>query len=232
MEANLWPIIRTFSERIQKWKDLPLTLYGRANLFKMIFLPKFLYVLSNAPIYIPKKIFKHINSLLTSFLWGNKAARVSLEVLQLPVQRGGLAVPDLRLYYLTSQLVFIRWRMFPQFNNAAVAVEAAAVTSYETLLNFFFRGEVPTEGGKEILKSAKRILGICIKHIIDNPLHLSPNAPLWFNPNLKEFFNLEDGFRWAKYGLTYLHQLGIPIYQIETCCLCSVWCWAGATGEL
>lgn len=118
-----------------------------------------------------------------TFLWGSKAARVSLEIVQLLVQRGGLAIPDLRLYYLASQLVFTHWRMFPQINNATVAVEAAAVTSYETLLNFYFR-EVPTEGGRKMLKSAKKIVGICIKHIKDNPLHLSPNTPLWFNPSL------------------------------------------------
>ena len=107
--------------------------------------------------------------------------------------RGGLAVPDLRLYYLASQLVHIHWRMFPQLSNAAIAVGAAVVTSSKTLLNFLFWGEVPTAGGREMLSSDKRILGICLKHIADGPLHLSHNAPLWFNPCLKEFFHLEDG---------------------------------------
>lgn len=97
--------------------------------------------------------------------------------------------------------------MFPQLNNAAIAVEGAVVTSYETLLNFFFRGEVPTVGGREMLRSAKQILGICLKHIADSPLHLSPNAPLWFNPCLNIFFHLEDGYRWAKFEHMYLHQL-------------------------
>lgn len=46
-----------------------------------------------------------------------------------------------------------------------------------------------------------------MKHIADTPLHLSPNAPLLFNPCLKEFFHLEDGHRWAIFGLVYLHQL-------------------------
>lgn len=165
-------------------------------------------MLSNAPIYIPpKKPFRYINFLPTSFLWGNKAARVSLELLQLPVRRGVLAVPDLRLYYLAAQLVQVHWRMFPQLNNAAIAVEAVVATSYETLLNFSFRGEVSTADGRNMLKTAKRTLGICLKHIDDGPLHLSPNAPLWYNPCLKEFFHLEDGYRWAKFGLTFLHQL-------------------------
>lgn len=55
--------------------------------------------------------------------------------------------------------------MFRQLNNAAVAVEAAVATSYETLLNFYFRGEILAEGGRIMLKSAKRVLGICLKHI-------------------------------------------------------------------
>ena len=135
------------------------------------------------------------------------AVRVSLTVLQLPVGRGGLAIPDLCLYYLASQLVQAHWRMFPQLNNAATAVEAAVATSYETLLNFFYRGEVPTVGGMAVLKSARRVLEICMKHVQDGPLHLSPNAPLRFNPRLTHFFLLDDGHRWTKFGLAYLPQL-------------------------
>lgn len=123
------------------------------------------------------------------------------------MRRGGLAVPDMRLYYLASQLVQIHWRMFPQLNNAATAVEAAVVISYETLLNIFFGEEVPTAEGREMLKTAKKTLGICLQHITDSSLLLSPNAPLWVNPCLKKFFHLEDGHRWAKFGLAYLHQL-------------------------
>lgn len=173
----------------------------------MIFLPKFLFILSNAPLYIPNKSFRYIDSLLTSFLWGDRAARVSLAVLQLPVGRGGLAIPDLRLYYLASQLVQAHWCMFPQLNNAATAVEAAVATSYEALLNFCFRGMVPTQDGVTVLQSAKRVLQISIKHIQDGPPRLSPNTPLWFNPRLKDLSRLEDGYRWAKFGLAYVHQL-------------------------
>lgn len=90
----------------------------------------FLYALPNTPVYVPQKIFKYINSLLNSYLWGSKASRVSLDILQLPVDQGGLPLPDLHLYYFASQLVYIHWRMFSQINNAAVAVEAAVASSY------------------------------------------------------------------------------------------------------
>lgn len=137
IDVNLWPIIRAFRERIQKWRDLELTLLGKVNLLKMFYLTKFLYVLSNTPVYIPQKICRHINYLSNSFLWGSKSTRVSLVILQLPVDQGGLALHDLRLYYFASQLIYIHWRMFPQMNNAALDVEAVVASSYEALLNFF-----------------------------------------------------------------------------------------------
>lgn len=55
------------------------------NLFKIIFLLRFLYDFWHAPVYLPKKIFEGINTLFTSSLWGLSPPRISLETLQLPV---------------------------------------------------------------------------------------------------------------------------------------------------
>lgn len=53
----------------------------------------------------------------------------------------------------------------------------------------------------------KQILAMCFKQILETSLSLSPNALLWYNPRLGEFFKLEDGHKWAQYGIKYLHQL-------------------------
>lgn len=45
VEVNLWPIIRIFRDRVQKWKHLPLTLLGRVTIY-------------------PKKTNKHFNILI------------------------------------------------------------------------------------------------------------------------------------------------------------------------
>lgn len=42
----------------KQWMDLPLDLMGRANVLKMILLPKLLYVMANSPCKISKAIFK------------------------------------------------------------------------------------------------------------------------------------------------------------------------------
>lgn len=57
LEANLSPIVGKFREKVQRWQNLPITLMGRINLFKMIFLPKFLYILSNSPVFVTLQVF-------------------------------------------------------------------------------------------------------------------------------------------------------------------------------
>ena len=76
---NLFPLVSRLKESLQFWNKLPLNLLGRVNIYKMIYLPRFLYVLWHAPIYLPKKLFTNINALLLPFLWGAKPARVSLD---------------------------------------------------------------------------------------------------------------------------------------------------------
>lgn len=62
-----------------QWLNQPLTLLGRANLLKMVSLPKFLYLLANSPIYIQKHHLQAIQSHLSSFLWHPGAPRLSLD---------------------------------------------------------------------------------------------------------------------------------------------------------
>ena len=47
LAKNLKHIISEFQENISRWLKLPLTIMGRAAMFKMIMLPKLLYILQN-----------------------------------------------------------------------------------------------------------------------------------------------------------------------------------------
>lgn len=74
IKNNLDPLIRKLKSTLKIWAKLPLTLLGRINIFKIIFLTCFLYILSNSQVYIPKRIFQEIDSILTSFIWGGRAS--------------------------------------------------------------------------------------------------------------------------------------------------------------
>ena len=82
-----------------RWASLPLSLVGCINLVKMVILPKFMYLFQHLPICINKSFFTGFDSLLRSFLWGNKPARLKKSILQLPKAKGGLALPNFQQYY-------------------------------------------------------------------------------------------------------------------------------------
>ena len=54
--------------------------------------------------WIPRAIFRELDSLSTAFIWGSGRRRVALQILQRPTREGGMAVPDFESYYLAAQL--------------------------------------------------------------------------------------------------------------------------------
>lgn len=54
------------------------------------------------PIQLPQYVFKKIQSLFSSFIWRGKVPRVSISVLYLPLESGGL--PNMKLYYWAAHL--------------------------------------------------------------------------------------------------------------------------------
>lgn len=77
---------------------------GRINLVKMVLLPKLLYLFWHAPLYIPAHMFRNMESILNTFVWGSSGHKLAWQTLKRPVHLGGTALPDLALYYLASQL--------------------------------------------------------------------------------------------------------------------------------
>lgn len=90
------------------WRTLSLSVVGRVNLIKIIWMPQLLYLLHNAPVWVPQRFFYKVNSLFRNLIWGKGAACIRLQTLQLAKDEGGLAVPDPALYYLAAQLQHLR----------------------------------------------------------------------------------------------------------------------------
>lgn len=89
------------------WRGLPVSLMGRAVLFKMMALPRLLYAVQNTPYRIQESFFRAIESEQRKPLWGGGSPRIGLRKLQNGVYERGLAVPDIRKYYWASQLINI-----------------------------------------------------------------------------------------------------------------------------
>lgn len=70
----------------------------------MSILPKFLYLFQSIPLRIPASFFSSLNKTFTKFIWNSKRPRLRLSLLYLPYDRGGLRLPNVKLYYWAAQL--------------------------------------------------------------------------------------------------------------------------------
>lgn len=88
---------------------LPISMLGIIGIIKMNVLPRMLYPLQMLPNPIPVFknfffFFRMLHGLIRKFVWKNKHPRFKLQKWQLPVQRGGLALPNFIYYHWASQM--------------------------------------------------------------------------------------------------------------------------------
>lgn len=72
----------------------------------MMILPLFLFIFSNLLIKVPQKPFNEVDQMLWFFVWSGKKPHTKLEILQVPIPDGGLALPHFKKYY---QAAFFDW---------------------------------------------------------------------------------------------------------------------------
>lgn len=80
-DVNLDPLYSTLKNKLTVWQKLPLSIVGRVNLIKIIWMPQLLYLFHNAPVWLQNRFFYKMNSLFHSLIWGKGNARIKLETL-------------------------------------------------------------------------------------------------------------------------------------------------------
>ena len=79
-------------------------LNDRINVVKMNILPRLLYLFLSLPVAISKDQFLKWDKCISRFVWGGKRPRIRYATLELPKDRGGMALPNLKEYFLAAQL--------------------------------------------------------------------------------------------------------------------------------
>lgn len=205
---NIEPLYSTLKTKTQIWPRLPLGVMGRINLVKMIILPKLLYIFWQAPLYIPQQIFKSMESILNTFIWGSSRHKLPWRVLKCPTDLCGAAVPDLFTYYVASQLSHFFY------------INHEDKERYSTLICSQIPG--PISHPFQTLFCGSRGLPRAIdrhhmlfhhRKIWQQPLRLSrapdphSHTPLWNNPQLSEMASIPDNALWTDKGIIYLTQV-------------------------
>uniref|UniRef100_A0A803J2H9 Reverse transcriptase domain-containing protein n=1 Tax=Xenopus tropicalis TaxID=8364 RepID=A0A803J2H9_XENTR len=206
-ERNLTPPLKSLRTKLQHWASLPLSLPGRINILKMIWLPKFLYLFHNAPILPAKKWFREIDVCVREFIWAGERPRIKMPMLEAPVKKGGLALPNFLLYFYASQLVYANWWFNPDPNNQATVLEAAVVSSFEALANQIYRGIPSIHPLTPPMKTLIQVFSRTVKATHQKANSWSKWTPLWGNNTLTQFKTFPDANLWAAAGVKRLHDV-------------------------
>lgn len=96
---------------MDKWHKGLHSWFGRCNLLKMSILPKYLYLFQALSIRIPPSYIQQVRALFTCFIWAHKKPCLPRTQLSLLKQFGGLALPNVRMYYQAIHIGrIIDWR--------------------------------------------------------------------------------------------------------------------------
>lgn len=123
MKLNVYAQLDRLRGDVGHWRNLPVSLMGHAVLFKMMALAQLIYVLQNVPFPVLEFFLGAIESELRTLLWGGGCPRIALKKLQRGVYEGGLAVPDIRLYYWATQLINVNGWVYAPLEEPAYRVD-------------------------------------------------------------------------------------------------------------
>lgn len=94
-ELNGPNLLKTVRNDLNRWTNLPLSLWGRAEVLKMNVLPRLAFLFSSIPLEVPRRWFSKINKLFSVLLCRGKKPRISLKKISVPRKKGRLGVPDI-----------------------------------------------------------------------------------------------------------------------------------------
>uniref|UniRef100_A0A670IGH0 Reverse transcriptase domain-containing protein n=2 Tax=Podarcis muralis TaxID=64176 RepID=A0A670IGH0_PODMU len=93
---------------LEIWSNLKLSMLGRIAVIKMNVLPRMLFLFQTLQILDKMECFKRWQKDISKFVWQGKKPRIKLKILTDAKERGGFALPDLKLYYEAAAFCWLK----------------------------------------------------------------------------------------------------------------------------
>lgn len=183
------------------WKCLPLSVAGRCNVIKMIWMPQLLYVLHNSPIWLYKKWFQRTDTLFREMIWKDGPATIQLSTLQCQKQEGGVALPHPFSYILASQIQHMGGCNFG--GQEVGRKRLLQNTPHDSIVEALEAGSFPS--GLPTLNLMMRVWDT-VKVILKYD-GLTEYTPLWENSKLGELQKTGVVKDWKNCGIKSIFQL-------------------------
>lgn len=95
MNQNWQRAVERIEENFERWSARKLTMKGKAVIIRTFAIAGIVYLASFFP--VPRWVTERITRAIFNFLWSGKNERVSRETCYLPLDRGGLGIPDMQI---------------------------------------------------------------------------------------------------------------------------------------
>lgn len=95
---------------MKKWEKLKLSFLGKIATIKMNILLRFMFLFQTLPIIKKESILDEWQRGINNFMWAEKKPRIKAKCLMDTKERGGLQLPNLKIYHEAAGLSWIaKW---------------------------------------------------------------------------------------------------------------------------
>ena len=190
---------------LKQWKKRELTPIGKATIIKTFLLSKFNHLFISIP--APDDCFiKRRNSLLFSYLWGDKPDKIKRKYIALDYLEGGLRMVNLNYYIKSLKLLWMA-RLFKTKLSGWIQLFELVISPVSKMTKFGYgwseklRISTKKQFWKEFLEAW---IELCeLKDVETSDQFLS--SPIWYNPKISaETLHFP---KWFKHGIELVGDL-------------------------
>lgn len=157
-DLNLLPLFQIIMNQLANWRKFTLSWFGCLLAIKMRILPKILFYFHNVVMEVLLGLINKLQIAISQFIWGYGKPRIKAAILQKPVDRGGLAVPNFQLYYYAQQIgALMQWWSGRKPGCWALEQEMAKIPLSEVI---FYQREI----GRRSIPKIKIFLRSCFRY--------------------------------------------------------------------